>query len=281
MLQVFLPVLTVVFLFIETGVHTAFWEAALQKRPCATRLILYFGMLLLPIGALCLPQFSLFLFWCAYLLMCSFQQWISPLPIGKLGDSTSMRFVLVGSVQLFALGLYALVSTRGLQEILASPYKQQMAICVGLGLFAAAKAVQYFFGKKMEIVVLNKEQKDFRYMYYFLYTNIVYILIQSVLCHFYWLLEDGTAILLCSNLISVVLLVCYIMSLIEIFNTESAEKFNLALNSSLEQVDVRLRQLRASVHYDGLTGAYSRLYVLQQANRMLSQQIFFCLYTLM
>lgn len=39
----------------------------------------------------------------------------------------------------------------------------------------------------------------------------------------------------CSNLISVILFICYSFSLIRIFHTESVERFHLALNHSLKQ----------------------------------------------
>ena len=62
-----------------------------------------------------------------------------------------------------------------------------------------------------------------------------------------------------------------------IFQVEHAESSFSTLNSSLNQADNRLKELKANVHFDALTKAYSRLYLIQEASRLLDYQILFSL----
>lgn len=273
--DVLLLVLAVLALLMENAVQLLFGRKEDKKLSIGVQTA-YFAVLLLPAISLLLPHFSLPLFLCAYLSACVLQQRISPLPNGKLGDYGTIRFLIVGSVTLFIMGAASLIQ-HDVHEVCSKPAKQIEAVFLSLFTFAVLKGLEYLLGRKNQFSISPKHQKDFRYMRYFLYMNVTYVLLQSVMCRFYWMLEDGVAFLLCSNLISVILFICYSLSLIRIFHTESAERSHLALNHSLEQADVRLQQLRASAHYDKLTGAYSRLYMIRQANHLLNNQMFFSL----
>ena len=89
--------------------------------------------------------------------------------------------------------------------------------------------------------------------------------------------DTSVSYLMFSNFISLLLLVNYIVNLSMIFQVEHAESSFCTLNSSVTQADNRLKELKANVHFDALTKAYSRLYLIQEATRLLDYQILFSL----
>lgn len=73
------------------------------------------------------------------------------------------------------------------------------------------------------------------------------------------------------------LISCYIRSLLKIFNENQAKKFNIELFKSLGDYNIKLNEMRAHVHYDTLTGARSRIFLIQESMRLLDNNILFSL----
>ena len=75
--------------------------------------------------------------------------------------------------------------------------------------------------------------KEFQYLYNFLNINIIYIFVEALLCEFPRYLTTNLSTLLCSNILSILLVSCYIESLLKILNENEAKNLNIELSKSL------------------------------------------------
>lgn len=95
------------------------------------------------------------------------------------------------------------------------------------------------------------------------------MLIQTALCQFPDKLSTPIGLLMCSNLLSIMLISCYLKSLLRILGVRKSEEIYDTLSQDMGDLTMRLHEKRSHVHYDGLTKARSRLFLLQEVTRLL------------
>lgn len=241
-----------------------------------SRFAAYVLLALAPLAAFRVEQYFLFTFYLLYLLCCVVQERVVPVAACCVNREVRVRFLIFGSLHLCTLGILALLAPQGLGQVLNDPAWPLLGVIITAALLALSNLLVFRQGT-FGIVLQQGQKKDFRYLFYFLNLGVCYIFEQSILC-----LSDQThniylAYFLCGNIIPVVLVYAYLQTLYRLQAVEEKERSNRELERSLQQGDRQLRYLLTSVHFDELTGARSRLFLLQESARLLDSEIPFAL----
>lgn len=209
--------------------------------------------------------------------LCFVQNIIIPSDKNNINHSIRIRFVMYCSIHLTIIGVFALSTNYTLSEVLI--LNNIFLICTFITsiLFSLLRLSKLIIKQNVGFDIKNGQTKEFQYLYNFLNINIIYIFIEAFLCEFTCTLTTNLSILLCSNILSVLLISCYIQSLLKILNENQAKKFNIELFKSLGDYNIKLNEMRAHVHYDTLTGARSRIFLIQESMRLLDNNILFSL----
>lgn len=231
--------------------------------------LIYSLAIMLPSLALLLPRFRLMGFYLAFLLLCVIQERAIPMPKYLFNYSVRMRFVLFGCLHMTMLGLLSLGVLW---------WDKSMEIKRGTMLYISTTAVMVLAAvirstallrwAKIDFRSTPEERRDFRHLYNFLNLSVAYLLLQAILCQFRFPVDTHLAVLLCSNIVTLFYISCYLLSLTEILRKFHVENNYYSLSASLEESDQRLHRLRSNAHYDALTGARSRGYVMQLLRQM-------------
>lgn len=272
-----LYIFTNILFIVESGMRTNIFYNIPKNKIISYYIIPYFFLTLIPCIALFLPWFPLTFFYLSWLAICLLQEKLSPIQYHKITDYAKIRFIIFSSLHICVIGAISLITTYTFTEIIINPYTTLSCTAIAMILFIVMKFVLLTVDESLHFVLYQQQKKDFRYLYYFLHLSTANILIQSVLCSMKMSVDTSVSYLMFSNFISLLLLVNYIVNLSMIFQVEHAESSFSTLNSSLNQADNRLKELKVNVHFDALTKAYSRLYLIQEASRLLDYQILFSL----
>ncbi len=272
-----LYIFTNILFIVESSMRTNIFYNIPKNKIISSYIIPYFFLTLIPCIALFLPWFPLTFFYLSWLAICLLQEKLSPIKYHKITDYAKIRFIIFSSLHICVIGAISLITTYTFTEIIRNPYTILSCTAITMILFIVMKFVLLTVDENLHFVLYQQQKKDFRYLYYFLHLSIANILIQSVLCSMKMSVDTSVSYLMFSNFISLLLLVNYIVNLSMIFQVEHAESSFCTLNSSVTQADNRLKELKANVHFDALTKAYSRLYLIQEATRLLDYQILFSL----
>ncbi len=270
-----LYIFTNILFIVESGMRTNIFYNIPQNKLISSYIIPYFFITLIPCISLFLPLFPLTFFYLSWLAICLLQDKLSPIEYHKITDYAKIRFIIFSSLHICVIGAISLITTYTFTEILRNPYTLLSCTTIAMILFIVMKFVLLTVDKSFHFVLYKEQKKDFRYLYYFLHLSIANILIQSVL--FSLSIDASVNYLMLSNLVSLLLLANYILNLSMIFQVEHAESSFSTLNSSLSKADNRIKELKANAHFDALTKANSRLYLIQEATRLLDYQILFSL----
>lgn len=227
--------------------------------------------------SLYLPWFPLTSFYLSWLAVCLLQEQLSQSSYHKITDYGKIRFIIFSSIHLCIIGSISLLTTYTFVEILSNPWIMLSCTSISMILFIIMKLVLIVIDKNFHFVLHQEQKKDFRYFYHFLHLSIANILIQSILCNMGIYLKTTVGYLIFSNIVSLLLMANYITNLAMIFRVEHAETSFCTLNSYVNQANIRINQLKSSAHFDELTHAYSRFYLLQEATRLIDYQTLFSL----
>lgn len=263
----------------ESSMRTDIFYDTQKNKPFSvnTYIIPYFFITFIPCIALFLPFLPLTFFHLSWLLICLLQEQLSPIKYHKITDYAKIRFVFFSSIHFCVICSISLITTYTFTEIIKNPYTMLSCTTIAMILFITIKFVLVTIDENFHFVLYQEQKKDFRYFYYFLHLSIANILIQSILCSMKISAEIPVSYIMFSSLISLLLMGNYIVNLSLIFQVEHAENSFSTLNSSLSQADNRIKELKANAHFDALTKAYSRLYLIQEATRLLDYQTLFSL----
>lgn len=223
-----------------------------------------------PILALWIPEFYLPVFYLLFLAECLLQKRII-----QIQCSAMFRTAIFGSIHLSTIGLKTLVSEYNLPEIIGDPIQIIDSTLVALLL----DSIFYLCTQGMEYPEISKTEmrQEAMYFQYFLMITVGYVFLQSVLCLFPVQLDNYFVFFLCENLISVLLLWVYVHTLVCLSKSSEIEDSNLQLHGYMESAGQRVRTLQGYVHYDRMTGARSRLFLIQETGRLLDSKIPFSL----
>lgn len=219
-----------------------------------------------------LPAFYLF-----FLASCLLQERVVPISTGHIDRDVRVRFVTFSSVHLCLLGLAAVVTDLTLTEVLHSPRCVLGSVSGAAVLMGGCNVAPILHKDKTTLLAWAEQKQDIRYLYLFLNLATGYIFVQSLLCQFSQYLSLQLAFYLCGNLISVVLIQVYLRTLHFLKDISAQEQTNQALEHSVRQGDQQIQRLLTSIHFDQLTGARSRLFLIQESTRLLDGQIPFSL----
>ena len=217
------------------------------------------------------------LFYLSYFILCFLQNIVIPSDKSNINHSIRTRFVMYCSIHLTTIGVFALTTNYTLPEVLTLDNIFLICTCITSFLFSFFRFSCLRIKKDIKFDIHNGQIKEFEYLYKFLNINIIYIFVEALLCEFPHALTTNLSPLLCSNLLSVLLISCYIQSLLKILNEDEAKNLNIELSKSLGDYNIKLDKMRAHVHYDSLTGARSRIFLIQEAMRLLDNNILFSL----
>lgn len=271
-------VLLVAAILTESHVRLLIWrKKGLQPVPWRTR-ILYTLPACLPALAMLLPRYRLLTFYLLYLLLCMGQERTIPTPRQMFHYSVRMRFVFFGCSHLAMLGLLSLVLERWNKAMAVDRVMMLSISMVAALLFSAAiKFTALLSSQQINFQATPEERRDFRHLYWFLNLTMAYLFAQAVLCQFQFPIGIHMSMLLCSNLITLFYISCYLISLTEILKKYHVKNSYDSLSASLIESDQRLRHLRSNAHYDALTGARSRGFARQALQQMVEYQVPFSL----
>lgn len=265
-----------IFLQVESTIRF-FFKHANREGITASRLAAYALLSLLPLAAFQVERYFLPLFYLLYLLRCVLQEKTIPLSKGFVDRDIRARFVIFCSIHLCVLGMLALLTTLSLGQVLGSRRWVLGGVSIALAAFLLINLYPVFNGEKTGIALREGQKKDFQYLFYFLDLGICYIFEQSLLCLSMQEQNLHLAFFLCGNAISVVLTIVYFQTFYRIRDITGKERSNRELERSLEQGDQQLRHLLTSIHFDELTGARSRFFLIQESTRLLDSEIPFAL----
>ena len=223
----------------------------------------------IPALAMLMPSFRLPVFYLLFFLLCIFQGRMVPTPKRVFNYSVRMRFAVFGCIHMTTLGAMSLVLTHWDSPMAANQsITISSSIVLAMLLTTAVKCTSLFSQGKMDFHIEPTEQRDFRHLYWFLNLTTVYLFLQAVLSQFRFPVDPHMAVLLCSNLITLIYISCYLISLTEILRKFHVENSYYTLSASLMESDQRLDNLRSNAHFDNLTGARSRGFVLQALTQL-------------
>lgn len=265
------------FLLLMKCMMRFFFACAEKNRITPLRLILYILLSPLPLLAFCLEQAYLPVFYVSYLLRSFLQEKLIPLSVGYVDRDIRVRFVIFGSFNQFFIGLTALLTPFSLSHILSSRYQMLTSIILSTFVMSLAYGYAIFNKEDVGILLRNVQKKDFKYLFYFLDLGILYIFGQSILGLSTEELNIHLSFFLCSNVISLVLIHSYLQTLYRMRDIADRERWNRELKQSLQKGKERMQHLLINVHFDELTGARSRLFLIQESTRLLDSQIPFAL----
>lgn len=241
------------------------------------RHLVYAALAPAPLLAFCLSQWCLPAFYLLFLLSCLLQERVIPLSSGQTERDVRIRFVTFSSLHLFLLGTSAAISRLTLSQAIHDIpclLGSVIAAAVVTGLYSLDPILR----KDKNALPLRIEQKqDIHHLFLFLDLAIGYVFVQSLLCQFSRQLNLHIVFYLWGNLISVVLIHVYLRTLHFLKEIADRERSNQALEHSIRQGDQQIQHLLTSIHFDGLTGARSRLFLIQESARLLDSQIPFSL----
>lgn len=269
---------TTIFFIIESAMRIDIFNDIKKNKNYKSiffRIIPYFCLTLLPAITFYLPYLSLTFFYLSWLAICLVQELLSPVSYKRITDYGKIRFLIFSSMHLCVIGAISVISTYTLIEILQTTSVMLNCTSITMILFILLKTIILTIDENFHFIIIHEQKKDFRYFYHFLNLSVANIILQSILCSFKFSLESAIGYLMCSNLISLVLMSNYIFNLSMIFQVEHAENSFNFLSSSLNQTNNRINQLKSSTHFDELTGAYSRIYLVQEVSRLLDSQTLF------
>lgn len=271
-------VLLMAVIVIESHLRLLIWrKKGLQSLSWQTRL-LYTAPALFPAWTILLPRYRLSAFYLAYLLLCILQERAIPTRQQQFNCAVRMRFVMFGCLHMTMLGLLSLILVHCSHTALVGrevmlPATMMLALLIS----AAVKFAALLPRRYVDFQVTPEERRDFRHLYWFLNLTVAYLFIQTLLCQFQFPVDIHLTALLCSNLITLCYISCYFISLMEILRKFHVQNSYYTLSASLIESDQRLRHLRSNAHYDALTGARSRGYVLQALRQMIRMRTPFSL----
>lgn len=254
--------------------------AFLQGPPPQTapsRRIAYAVLAVVPLSAFCLKPHCLPVFYLFYLATCLLQERVLPLSTGHADRDVRVRFVTFCSLHLFLLGLIAVLTNLTLSQVLHSTPCVLGSVSFTAVLMGMCNLDPILHKDKTTLLVVAEQKQDIRYLYLFLNLAVCYIFVQSLLCQFSHSLSLQLAFYLCGNLISVVLIHVYLRSLYFLKDISDRERTNQALEHSIHQGDQQIQHLLTSIHFDELTGARSRLFLIQESTRLFESQVPFAL----
>ena len=251
----------------------------LDRRPALAsgRHLAYAGLAAAPLLAFCLKACYLPAFHLLFLLSCLLQERVIPISTGHADRDVRVRFVTFCSLHLFLLGLTAVLTHLSLDRVLHSPQWVLGTVIGTAVLMGLCNLDPILHKEKTTLLVWAEQKQDIRFLYLFLNLATGYIFLQSILCQFGSGLSLQIAFYLCGNLISVALIHVYLRTLYFLKDISDREQANQALEHSIRQGDQQIRHLLTSIHFDGLTGARSRLFLIQESTRLLERQTPFTL----
>ena len=248
------------------------WSAVTPGRNLA-----YAALSVTPLLAFFFKQSYLPAFYLFFLASCLLQERVVPISTGHIDRDVRVRFVTFCSLHLFLLGLTAVLTHLSLDRVLHSP-QWVLGTVIGTAVLMGLCNLDPILHKdKTTLLVVAEQKQDIRYLYLFLNLAVCYIFVQSLLCQFSHSLSLQIAFYLCGNLISVALIHVYLRTLYFLKDISDREQANQALEHSIRQGDQQIRHLLTSIHFDGLTGARSRLFLIQESTRLLESQTPFTL----
>ena len=268
-------IVTVLFL-IKGGMRCYFTNTS-KESIAPIRILLYIILSIVPLLALQIGQWYLPAFYLLYLLCCFLQEKVLPLSAGYIDQDIRVRFVIFGSIHLFSIGLAALLTKFSLGEVLDHPRQILNSMIFSALIMVILNLYTIFNKSKFGVLLRNVQKKEFQYLFYFLNLGVFYIFEQSILCLSKDELNVHLAFFLCGNLISLVLIFAYLHTLYKIQNVADKEQSNRELEQSLWQGKQQIQHLLTSIHFDTLTGARSRLFLIQESTRLLDYEIPFAL----
>ena len=263
-------------MILDSCIRLFIWKDMVKDKP-KHLIFIYILLSIFPVGVLIHLKNHLILFYLSYFFLCFVQNIIIPSDKNNINHSIRIRFVMYCGIHLTIIGVFALSTNYTLSEVLI--LNNIFLICTFITsiLFSLLRLSKLIIKQNVGFDIKNGQTKEFQYLYNFLNINIIYIFIEAFLCEFTCTLTTNLSILLCSNILSVLLISCYIQSLLKILNENQAKKFNIELFKSLGDYNIKLNEMRAHVHYDTLTGARSRIFLIQESMRLLDNNILFSL----
>lgn len=266
------------FLFIaESGMRSNLFLNIKKNKSVSAYIIPYFFITLVPCIALFLPWLPLTFFYLSWLATCLLQEQLLPTEYHKITDYAKIRFIVFASLHFCVIGSISIITTYTFNEIIENPYTMLRCTTIAMILFIVMKFVLLTIDENFHFVLHQEQKKDFRYFYKFLHLSTANIIIQSIIFSMKTSAKVPVFYIIFSSIISLLLMTSYIINLSMIFQVEHAEVSFSTLNSSLNQADNRIKQLKANAHFDALTKANSRLYLIQEATRLLDYQALFSL----
>lgn len=248
------------------------WSAVTPGRHLA-----YAALSVTPLLAFFFKQSYLPAFYLFFLASCLLQERVVPISTGHIDRDVRVRFVTFCSLHLFLLGLTAVLTHLSLDRVLHSP-QWVLGTVIGTAVLMGLCNLDPILHKdKTTLLVVAEQKQDIRYLYLFLNLAVCYIFVQSLLCQFSHSLSLQLAFYLCGNLISVVLIHVYLRSLYFLKDISDRERTNQVLEHSIHQGDQQIQHLLTSIHFDELTGARSRLFLIQESTRLFESQVPFAL----
>lgn len=269
-MELALIALLLVAIMVESHTRLLIWrKKGIRPLLWRTRL-LYMAPAVFPAWTMLLPRHRLGAFYLAYFLMCILQERVIPTAHRQFNCAVRMRFVVFGCLHMATLGLLSLILVRysGIASV-SRVIILSITMMIALLLSAVTKFGALLNRRYVDFPVAPEERQDFRYLYWFLNLTIGYLFMQTLLCQFRFPVDIHLTVLLCSNLIALFYISCYFTSLTEILGKHHVQNSYYTLSASLIESDQRLRHLRSNAHYDALTGARSRGFILKALEQMM------------
>lgn len=223
-----------------------------------------------------LSKFYLPVFYTGYFVQFTVQKLLLYCHQQSIKHSFQLRFVIYAGVDLTVLGAIGVFARLMGQKIMGKPMLYT-SVCIT---FAVLTVFEYFafWGKgKAYLDLVVQDKKEFAYLYWFLNLNVVYIFFQTFLCSTNRVINVEAYFLMCTNLVSLVFIGGYLVSISTILKSVGAEDSYKSLSYVLEKSGLRVDNLREFANYDSLTKAYSRVYLLQKIALLLEDRVLFSL----
>ena len=269
-----LLLITSVAMFLDSTIRLFLWKYMTKNK---YRSFIYILFSIIPIIVFVYFKQHLTLFYLSYLILCILQNIVIPSDKSNINHSVRIRFVMYCSIHLTTIGVFALTIRYTLSEVLTFDNIFLICTCITSFIFGLLRFFGLMIRKNSTFNINSGQIKEFQYLYNFLNINIIYIFVEAFLCEFPRYITTNLSTLLCSNILSIFLVSCYIESLLKILNENEAKNLNIELSKSLGDYNIKLDKMRAHAHYDSLTGAHSRIFLIQEAMRLLDNNILFSL----
>lgn len=275
-MNVALVVLLMVTVITESHMRLLIWRKNGLGRLSGRAHLGYTLPAVVPSLAMLMPPFRLPVFYLLFFLLCALQERIVPTPKHMFNYSVRMRFAVFGCIHMTVLGLMSLILARWDSDLVVDRgVMLSTSAAFAMLLTAAIKCTSLLSQSRMDFQIEPEEQRDFRHLYSFLNLTVAYLFLQAGLSQFRFPVDPHMAVLLCSNLITLIYISCYLISLTEILRKFHAENSYYSLSASLMASNLRLDTLRSNAHFDNLTGARSRGFALQALNQLIRYQTAF------